>query len=125
MKKMRGASFSVEFDRSVARARLSGNDRLAEHLEKLRPNLNLGSDDEGEVFASTSLEFAKQLTEVCKELQADPFDTLLILSGTCTHVINRLQRDGIDFGTAIYALCKSLETIAYRMQKFEESQDGG
>lgn len=115
-------SFSVEFDRSIVRARLKGNDRLADHLEKLRPNLNLATNDTGEVYAAMAREFAHQLVEMAKELRADSFDVILILSGVCSHIVNMLQRDGMEFGPAMGTLIKALEQIAIRMELVTNAQ---
>lgn len=119
-------SFSVEFDRSIAKARISGNERLAAHLERLRPALNLASEDEGEVFASASLAFGHDLIEVCLELKADPFDVLLILSGVCAHVLNKLHHGGIDLRAGTHALIKSLDQVVVRLEAhIAEQRDGG
>jgi hypothetical protein len=123
----RKRSFSVEFDRSIAKARIGGNERLAAHLERIRPTLNLAaSDEDGEVFANASLAFARDLIEVCLELKADPFDVLLILSGVCAHVLNKLHHDGIDLRAGTHALIKSLEQVVVRLEAhIAEQRDGG
>jgi hypothetical protein len=104
-------SFGVEFDRSIARARISGNERLACHLERIRPNLNLDNNDRGQVFSGAACQFADDLCDLGIELKADPFDMILIMGGVCAHVINRLQRDGLAFEMASYALVKQIERI--------------
>lgn len=115
-------TFSVEFDRSVARARLKGNERLAAHLEKLRPHLNLQTNDTGEVYAAVARAFSLQLIEVSKELRADPFDIVLILSGVCSHIVNSFRDQGIEFAPMMHTLVKALEAITVRI---EAATDGG
>jgi hypothetical protein len=117
----RAPSFSVEFDRAIARARIAGKDQLADHLEALRPKLNLSSNDEGEVFALASRAFAEQLLDVCQEINADAFDVLLILAGAYMHVLNRLHHHaGVDFMAATNALIKAIEHIAARMKALQD-----
>lgn len=117
-----GASFSVEFDRALVRARLAGNERLAAHLERIRPTLALDSNDSGEIFANASVVFARDLVAVCRELRADAFDVLLIMAGICAQVIESLHRSShINRGAATKALAVSLQEVMARL----EAKDGG
>lgn len=108
---------SVDYDRAIARARVSGNERLADHLERLRPKLNLQDDDSGKVFAGASAQFAQDFYVIGKELKADPFDMLLMLSGVCAQTLNLLQRDGLSFPMGMYALIKHMESVAERIDQ--------
>ena len=117
-----GPSFSVEFDRALVRARLTGNEKLAAHLERIRPTLSLASNDSGEIYANASAAFARDLMEVCRELRADAFDVLLITAGTCAHVINALHHSvPINREAATKALVVSLQTVMARL----EAEHGG
>lgn len=124
-----GPSFSVEFDRSIARARITGNERLAEHLERIRPRLNLDKgNDRSEVFASASVAFARDLVEVGRELRADPFDMILIMAGICCHMLNILRETGLDYMMASHALTKHIDDIAGRVLEAAQAKaeaDGG
>jgi hypothetical protein len=122
-------SLSVEFDRAVALARSVGNDRLVANLERLRPTLNLQGNRQGVVFADASVAFANDLVAVCRELKADPLDIILILGGVCGHVLNMLQRTGLDYQSANHALVNHLERMAERiseaLMRGQADQHGG
>jgi hypothetical protein len=115
------SKFSIEFDRAIARARSAGNAKLADHLEKLRPSLNLADDDRGKVFAGAAAEFSYEFIAVAKELHADPFDTILMLAGLVANTLNLLQRDGLHFNTSMYALITQLEGMTKRIQEAVET----
>lgn len=125
----RSPSFSVQFDRAIACARATGNDRLVGHLERIRPRLNLGKNETpSEVFADAAAAFADELVEVCQELRADPFDVILIMGGVCCHVLNRLRNAGLDYMMASHALTKHIDDIAARILEVAQAKaetDGG
>lgn len=117
-----GPSFSVEFDRALVRARLTGNEKLAAHLERIRPTLSLASNNSGEIYANASAAFARDLMEVCRELRADAFDVLLIMAGICAQLIEALHRSAhINRGAATKALAASLQEVMARL----EAEHGG
>jgi hypothetical protein len=114
-------SFSVDYDRAIARLRVGGNEKLAAHLERLRPNLSLQDNDTGLVFAGAANQFAADFYAIAKELHADPFDVLLMLSGMCAQTLNMLQRDGLDFAMGMYAFIKHMESVAKRIEEAVQS----
>lgn len=120
-------SFGVQFDRSIARARVNGNDKLADHLEELRPHLNLASQDESEVFANLASAFARDLMAVCDELCADAFDAMLIISGIFCHMINAMHHlHGINRVAATHAVIENLQRVTAHLEKHDlEKPDAG
>lgn len=118
-------SLSIEFDRAVARVRIAGNDRLADHLERLRPHLHLQDGDRGKVWAGAAQKFGQDFYDLGKELKADPFDMLLMLSGVVANALNLMQRDGLAFGMGMYALIKHLESVSKRIEEAMESGEIG
>ncbi|HEX3382695.1 MAG TPA: hypothetical protein VHU21_23260 [Paraburkholderia sp.] len=112
MPRRKPASFSVEFDRMLARARASGNARLVEHMERIRPRLNLSSDDGGEIHANAAHQFGDDFLEVARAIGSDPFDIILMLAGLCAHVLNDLQLVGLNYVATNHALTQHLDTLA-------------
>jgi hypothetical protein len=119
------STLSIEFDRAVARVRVAGNERLADHLERLRPHLHLRDGDSGKVWAGAAQKFSQDFYDLGKELKADPFDMLLMLSGVVANTLNLMQRDGVAFGMGMYALIKHLESVSRRIEEAMESGEIG
>jgi hypothetical protein len=119
------STLSIEFDRAVARVRITGNDRLADRLERLRPHLHLRDGDSGKVWAGAAQKFSQDFYDLGKELKADPCDMLLMLSGVVANTLNLMQRDGLAFGMGMYALIKHLESVSKRIEEAMESGEIG
>lgn len=115
-----GPSFGVEFDRMLARARVQGNTRLVDHMERIRPRLNLASDDGGEIHANAAHQFGDDMLAMARALGADPFDTILMMAGACAHILNELQTIGINY----YSANRIQEELRRRMAAEAGKADG-
>jgi hypothetical protein len=126
MPRRKAASFSTEFDRMLARARVSGNARLVDHMERIRPRLNLSSDDGGEIHANAAHQFGDDFLEVARAIGSDPFDIILMLAGLCAHVLNDLQQVGLNYVASSHALTRHLNTLAEHVMAEHErrARDG-
>jgi hypothetical protein len=108
----------------LARARTLGNTRLVEHMERIRPRLNLSSDDGGEIHANAAHQFGDDFLEVARAIGSDPFDIILMLAGLCAHVLNDLQQVGLNYVASSRALTRHLDTLAANIVAHQRARDG-
>lgn len=111
--------FGAEYDRWLAKARIQGNDRLVEHMERIRPHLNLASNDGGEIHANAAHQFGRDMMELAATLQADPFDCILMMAGACAHVMHAMQGFGLHYQSINTALVHHLNDLAKAIRKHE------